>query len=236
MNTAIIVAGGTGERTGLERGKQLAKVAGRPVLHHTLIAFNACSAIDQIVVVVHHERVEEYRASVASVRSEKPVTIIAGGESRQASVAAGLSAAPPSADLICVHDGARPLITPHLIDTAVRALEDAPDLAGIVVGHPAYDTLKLVDAHAGITGTLDRSQVWVAQTPQVFRAAILRQAYASAKAEGISGTDDASLVERQGGAVAMLAGPRDNLKITVPEDLAVAELLLLARGEESSDG
>jgi 2-C-methyl-D-erythritol 4-phosphate cytidylyltransferase len=118
----------------------------------------------------------------------------------------------------------------------VRALEDAPDLAGIVVGHPAYDTLKLVDAHAGITGTLDRSQVWVAQTPQVFRAAILRQAYASAKAEGISGTDDASLVERQGGAVAMLAGPRDNLKITVPEDLAVAELLLLARSEESSDG
>jgi 2-C-methyl-D-erythritol 4-phosphate cytidylyltransferase len=100
-----------------------------------------------------------------------------------------------------------------------------------VVGHPSYDTLKHVDDSGRITGTLDRSVIWAAQTPQVFRAPVLRAAYARAHTEGFAGTDDASLIEHAGGAVRMLAGPRDNLKITVPEDLAVVERTLKARAE-----
>lgn len=234
MNAAIIVAGGTGERTGLAQGKQLTSIAGRPVLHHAIAAFDACAVIDQIVVVVHPDRVNEYRAAaVDTVGSSKVIAVVAGGDTRQASVAAGLDAVPASADIICVHDGARPLITPEVIERALRALQETPDLSGAVVGHPAYDTLKSVDANAGVTGTLDRSRVWVAQTPQVFRAPALRAAYAAAAADGVFGTDDASLVERIGGAIAMVTGPRDNMKITVPEDVALAERLLQAREEES---
>lgn len=237
MNVAIIVAGGTGERTGLGAGKQLALIAGRPVLYHTVVAFDACAAIDRIVVVAHPDRVDEYRvAAIDTVGSGKVAAVVAGGDTRQASVTAGLKAVPISADVICVHDGARPLITPDVIEAALRMLEATPELAGVVVGHPAYDTLKSVDAGAGITGTLDRSRVWVAQTPQVFRAHALRTAYAAAAAEGYVGTDDASLVERMGGALVMFAGPRDNVKITVPEDVLLVEQILRARGEGTSDG
>lgn len=237
MNAAIIVAGGSGERTGLGNGKQLALLGGRPVLQHTVAAFDACAAIDEIVVVVHPDRVDEYRAvAVDPVGSGKIAAVVAGGETRQASVAAGLAAVSTSADVVCVHDGARPLITPDVIADALQMLHATPELAGVVVGHPAYDTLKSVDAGAGITGTLDRSRIWVAQTPQVFRAQSLRAAYAAAEADGFVGTDDASLVERMGDALAMVAGPRDNVKITVPEDVLLVEQMLKARGEETSDG
>lgn len=236
MNAAIIVAGGTGERTGLENGKQLLLVAGRPVLYHAVAAFDACAAIDEIVVVVHPERVDEYRSvAVDPVGSGKVAAVVPGGDSRQASVASGLAAVSSSADVICVHDGARPLITPEVIEAALRMLEATPELTGVVVGHPAYDTLKSVDSAAIITGTIDRSQVWVAQTPQVFRAQALRAAYAAAAADGVVGTDDASLVERAGGVLAMVAGRRDNVKITVAEDVALVERLLEARGEDAGD-
>lgn len=237
MIAAIIVAGGTGERTGLERGKQLARIAGRPVLQHTIAAFDACTVIDEIVVVVHPDRVAEYRTgAVDAVGSCKIAAVVPGGDTRQASVAAGLAAVSPEADTICVHDGARPLILPQTIEGAVRMLESAQSLAGVVVGHLAYDTLKAVDSSGMITATLDRSQIWVAQTPQVFRARALRQAYAAAEAEATTGTDDAMLVERNGGVVAMFAGPRDNVKITVPEDLPIVERLLEAREREVIDG
>lgn len=236
MNAAVIVAGGTGDRLGLEGGKQLATLAGHPVLHHTVAAFARCPAIDEIVVVVHPDRVEEYRsAAVATVGSDKIVAVVPGGPARQDSVAAGLRAVSPSADVICVHDGARPLVTARVIEGAIHALLDDPALSGVVVGHPSYDTLKIVDDRGRVTGTLDRSRVWAAQTPQVFRAGALRDAYASAAAAGITGTDDASLVEHAGGAIAMYPGSRDNLKITVPEDLRVAERLLASRAEENTD-
>ncbi|MGB4442602.1 MAG: 2-C-methyl-D-erythritol 4-phosphate cytidylyltransferase [Coriobacteriia bacterium] len=236
MNAAIIVAGGGGERTGLDGGKQLAAVAGRPVLYHTVSAFVACAAIDAIVVVTHPERVEEYRAAaVAPLGSPKIVGVIGGGGSRQESVARGLAAVPADADVIAVHDGARPLVTPALIAEAIDALDADAALDGVVVGHPSYDTLKLVGARDRVAGTLDRTTVWAAQTPQVFRAPVLRRAYARAEAEGFAATDDASLVERAGGSVRMLAGPRDNIKVTVPEDMLIVERLLRTRVEGAGD-
>lgn len=232
MNAAVIVAGGTGERSGLSSGKQLATVAGSPVLAHTLRVFDRCEAVDEIVVVVHPERIEEYRReAVDPLGSTKVRAVVGGGSTRQQSVAAGLAAVSHEADLIGVHDGARPLITAELVTTMFQTLAAKPSLAGLVVGHPSYDTLKAVDAQRRVLGTQDRSALWAAQTPQVFRAAALRDAYQRADAEDFTGTDDASLVERLGGAVEMFPGPRDNIKVTVPEDLLVVERLLTLRGE-----
>lgn len=232
MNAAVIVAGGSGERSGLSSGKQLARLAGMPVLAHTLRAFIECDAVDTIVVVVHPERVAEYeREAIAPLASEKPIAVVPGGETRPRSVANGLAAVPEESTLIAVHDGARPLIAPALITALFVALAADGTLDGLVVGHPSYDTLKRVDSAGHILGTPDRDTLWAAQTPQVFRAGTLREAYDRALSEGFAGTDDASLVERLGKTVAMFPGPRDNLKITVPEDLLIVERLLALRGE-----
>lgn len=227
---AIIVAGGTGERFGREGGKQLAHVLGASVLGHTLQAFERCGSVDEVVVVVHPDRVAEYAAEAAGI--PKVTGVVAGGDTRQDSVAAGLAALPAAVDVVIVHDGARPLVTPAIIAEAVGYLVTS-GADGVVVGHPAYDTIKRVDADGAIRATEDRSALWVAQTPQVFRASRLRQAFAVAEEEGFVGTDDSSLVERHGGRVVMLLGPRDNLKVTVPEDLPIVERLLEARAEES---
>lgn len=231
MNAAVIVAGGSGERSGLSSGKQLAVIAGRPVLAHTLSAFMGSDLIDEIVVVAHPERVEEYRrVAVDPLGSPKITAVVAGGETRRQSVAAGLAALTPGVELIAVHDGARPLITSALVSSVLAALVADVGLAGLVVGHPAYDTLKTVGTGRSIIGTPDRSAMWVAQTPQVFRAHALLEAY-ERSGEGEPATDDAMLVERNGGHVAMFPGPRDNLKITVPEDLIIVEHLLELRAE-----
>jgi len=231
VNTAVIVAGGSGERLGVPGGKQLAVVAGRPVLAHTLAAFSRCDAIDEIVVVVHPDRIGEYRTSaIDPTDSPKIRAVVGGGLTRQDSVAAGIAAISTATRVIVVHDGARPLVTPELITDAIEALGTDPALGGVVVGHPSYDTLKWVDADGRITGTPDRGVLWAAQTPQVFRAEVLRQAYATAAEGGYSGTDDASLVEHTGWPVRMIAGPRDNIKVTVPEDVLIVERVLEARG------
>ncbi|MHB1136026.1 MAG: 2-C-methyl-D-erythritol 4-phosphate cytidylyltransferase [Coriobacteriia bacterium] len=238
MNTAIIVAGGTGERLGREGGKQLAMVAGLPVLAHAIRALDAASLIDGIVVVVHPERLDQYvHDAVTPTGAAKVLGVVPGGATRAESVRAGLAAAPAESTLILVHDGARPLITSELIDAAIATLEGDRSLDGVVVGHPSYDTLKIVDAEGGVSGTADRTTIWAAQTPQVFRAEALRSAYERARVQGWDGTDDASFVERAGGRIAMHAGPRDNIKVTVPEDLLAADRLLRARrGEHIVDG
>lgn len=232
-NVAIIVAGGDGVRAGLEGGKQLAVVAGRPVVGHTIAAFEACEAIDSIVVVVHPLRVTEYAAAVDRLGAEKVEAIVAGGDTRQDSVSSGLSASPDTADIIVVHDGARPLVTPELIELAVSSLFDDTSTDGVVVGHPSYDTVKSSDDEGFVVRTEDRERLWLAQTPQVFRATALRAAYALASSDGFCGTDDASVVEHAGGRIRLLLGPRDNMKVTVPEDLVVVERLLLERRLDS---
>lgn len=225
---AIIVAGGTGERFGSAAGKQLAEAAGRPLLSWSVAAFERCSSVDAIIVVAHPDRLEEY---AAAVHGDKLLGVVAGGETRQDSVANGLAAIPGGADVVAVHDGARPLVVPETIASAVALLGEDGDLDGAVVGHPMFDTVKRTTPDGTVIGTLDRSDLWVVQTPQVFRARVLRDAYARASAEGFSGTDDASLVEHAGGRVRMVTGPRENIKVTVAGDLAVVEAVLRARGE-----
>jgi 2-C-methyl-D-erythritol 4-phosphate cytidylyltransferase len=229
MRAAIVVAGGTGERFGRTGGKQLARVAGTAVVVRSVAAVTAAEAIDTVVLVCHPDHVAEFRSAVEDALGVGALgAVVPGGPTRQRSVAAGLAAVSDSATVIAVHDGARPLVEPAVIDAAVAALEMG-GVDGVVIGHPAFDTLKVVDEGHRVVDTPDRSTLWVAQTPQVFAADVLRRAYARAEAEGFEGTDDASLVERIGGTVLMAEGPRWNIKVTLPEDLGVVEALLAER-------
>lgn len=232
--TAIVCAGGSGERLGLAGGKQLALVAGRPVLAWTIEALDATEEVDHIVLVCPADRIDEYRtAAVESVAPSTPVTYAPSGPSRQASVASGIAVAPAEAEILLVHDGARPLVTPAIVASTIAALDADPLAVGAVVGQPAIDTLKIANGDI-IDETPDRSKYWAVQTPQTFRAAALRAAYAQADADGFIGTDDAAVVEHAGGRVLLVEGPRDNIKVTVAEDVALVEATLAFRASEEA--
>jgi 2-C-methyl-D-erythritol 4-phosphate cytidylyltransferase len=232
---AIIVAGGSGERLGRPGGKQLAPVLGQPVLSWTLAAFDAVPQVDLIIVVCHPQRIDEYRrTAINPVCPTTPVHFAAGGDTRQASVANGLAMVPGTAEIVLVHDGARPLVTSELIVDALEALAADPTASGLAVGYPAVDTLKIVSGDT-IAETPDRSRYWAIQTPQIFSASVLRHAYQAAEKDGFLGTDDASLVERLGERVVVFEGPRDNIKVTVAEDLLFVEAALKGRGEGSEE-
>ncbi len=226
---AVILAGGSGDRFGRPGGKQIFEIAGRPLLSWSIAAFDEVEEVGLIVVVCHPDRIDEYRElAVEPFGFVTPVVMVAGGDIRQESAFNGVAAVPDTFEFIAVHDGARPLVSPKLINHAINVLKGSVEAAGAVVGHPSIDTLKVVEGET-IAGTPDRSLFWVAQTPQVFRADILRRAYMVALAEGFVGTDDSSLVERLNERVLIVEGPRDNIKVTVPEDKATVESALLAR-------
>jgi len=228
---AVVLAGGSGERFGSAEGKQIAVIAGLPVMSWSIRALDA-AGVDSIVVVCHPERVAEYRSTaVEPLELVAPVTFAAGGSTRQASAAAGVSVIPSDTDVVLFHDGARPLIEPETVRGCVDALLGSPDVDGVVVGHPATDTVKMVDGRT-ITETPDRSRIWAVQTPQAFRVPAFRAALAAAEKDGFIGTDDASLVERVGGKVDVFCGPRDNIKVTVAEDVIFVEAVLARRAKK----
>lgn len=228
---AIVVAGGTGERFGCDSGKQLFPLAGMPALSWSILAVDRCPLISVIIIVCPQDRVDEYRSMAVDILKPlaKPVLFAQGGATRRQSVAAGLAAVPQEAETIVVHDGARPLAATELFSDAIRELEGS-EADGLVVGHPSIDTLKIVDDRT-VVETPDRSRFWAVQTPQVFRASALRRAHKLAEECGRDGTDDASLIEAAGGRVIVLEGPRDNTKLTLAEDVAFAEAVLIRRAE-----
>lgn len=215
---AIILAGGQGERFGREGGKQLVEIASKPVLTWSAEAFDAVGDIGLIVVVCPEDRQDEYlQAAIDPFPFVTPVVLAPAGEIRQESAFSGLEYIPEDFEFVILHDGARPLISPDMIEHTINTLKGNLDADGVVVAHPSIDTLKVVE-NGVIVGTPDRTVFWNAQTPQVFRAGIYRRAHASALADGFVGTDDSSLIERLGGRVLVVQGKRDNLKLTVPED------------------
>lgn len=233
MNAAIIAAGGVGRRFGAASGKQLARVAGLPVLAHTLLAFERCDAVDAVVVVTHPDHVERCRIeAVDAIAAKKVVAVVPGGETRRASVAAGIAALPVGVEAVAVHDGARAAVRPSTIAAAFVELAAHPEADGVVVGTPCFDTVKQVDECDRIVATPDRSRLWIAQTPQVFRMRALARAHQRASAERFEGTDDAAIVEHAGGTVRMLEGSRWNIKVTVAEDIEILEVLLGRSGQE----
>ena len=231
---AVIVAGGCGSRFGNARGKLLVDVAGRPLLTWAVEAFDRSALTDAIVVVCQEERTDEMRrCAIEPFGFSSPVSFAPAGGTRQDSSRAGvMAAAAGSFDIVAIHDGARPLIRPETIDAALGMLEAAPELDGVVCGQPAVDTLKLMDGER-IESTPPRSSYWTVQTPQIFRVPAMLSAYELADAEGFAGTDDSSVVERAGGNVVCMQSPRDNIKVTMPEDLFMADALLRARLEQA---
>ena len=215
---AIVLAGGSGERFGRSDGKQLVKIAGKPVLTWSCEAFDAVGDVGLIVVVAPEDRREEYLANaIDPFPFVTPVVMATAGSIRQESAFSGLEQVPDDFEFVVLHDGARPLISPDLIAHTINILKGSVDADGAVVAHPSIDTLKVVE-NGVIVGTPDRTVFWNAQTPQVFRSGIYRRAHASALADGFVGTDDSSLIERLGGKVLVVEGKRDNIKLTVPED------------------
>ncbi len=224
---ALVPAAGSGSRLGSARPKPFVPLAGRPLLAHTLARLERVPLVEAIVVVVAEDQVEACRSEVIRPFGlARVAAVVPGGAERQDSVRAGLAALPDWADVVLVHDGARPLVPPEVVEAVARAA--AASGAATAAVRPK-DTVR---DDAG--RTLDRARLWLVQTPQGFRPALLREAHVRAAADGHTGTDDASLVERLGRAVAVVPGSYRNLKITTREDLAVAEALLAEEAEREA--
>jgi len=222
----LIACAGSGRRMGAERNKLLLEVAGRPVLAWTLEAALASASIRWIGVVGQPIDQADILAMVEAANPQKPVAWIQGGDTRQDSVCNGLAALPADARSVLIHDGARCLVEPGLIDRCAAAVDGG---AAVIAAAPVTDTIKRVDDQGLIQDTPDRSHLWGAQTPQGFPVEQLRQAHTRARAEGWSVTDDASLFERLGWAVSVMESSPANIKITTPFDLTIAEAVLAAR-------
>ena len=215
---AVLVAAGEGARLGADRPKAFVGLGDEVMLARSLRMLDDHPALDGIVVVVPEGWEEPATLLADDLAATKVAVAVMGGPSRAESVAAGLAAVPEEADLILVHDAARPFAAPELVSRVLEALGEAD---GAVPGTPLTDTVKRVDADR-IVETLDRTRLVAVQTPQGFRADVLRRAFAQAGDRLAAATDCAALVEAAGGSVAVVPGDADNLKVTTPADLAEA--------------
>ena len=216
-NYAVVVAAGRGVRMGAAVNKVLLPLCGEPVIRHAVRAFCEADEIDGVVVVASADETEQMRAALCGL--EKVCAIVPGGSTRQESVKNGLDALPKEARIALVHDGARPLISRELIARCIRQTEDC---GSAVVCTPVTDTVK-VEKDGCVVRTLDRSQLRTVQTPQCFFAGELKAAYEAAARDGVSVTDDASVMEHAGHSVHLLESSEVNFKLTTPEDLRRAE-------------
>ncbi len=221
MNTAIIAAAGRGQRFNSDVPKQFIEISGKQIVVHSIERFASCDLIDSIIVIVHEDEVERF-SDLPAVRSVTKITaIVAGAYTRSASVFAGLSAVDPATEIVAIHDGARPLVTPEEIK---RTIERARETGAACLTAPVIDTIKEVD-EGWIMGTIDRRMLRRAMTPQAFRYSLLMQAF-EGRDLGDEITDECYLVEQLGHKIASVPGGSRNIKITHPEDLKLAELFL----------
>jgi len=220
LAVAVVPAGGQGVRLGARTPKQYLSLQGVPLLVHTLRALGRARSVGSIVVAVPGDRVESTRALLARHRVARLMAVVAGGADRQESVWNGLQAAPPDAAWVVVHDAVRPFLAPALVDAVLAA---AREMGAATCGMAVRETVKRA-REGRVESTLDRQGLWLVQTPQAFRRALLWEAHEKARRDGYLGTDDAALVERLGAPVAMVPGSAKNLKITTRDDLRVARL------------
>ncbi len=219
---AVVPAAGQGERLGKDVPKSLVLLRGRPLVQYPLEVLQQVPEVETIVVAVPPSGVDAVRHLAESARLSKVVAVVPGGPDRQASVARGLAALPPGPDVVLVHDGVRPFLTPSLVRAvAEAAARDGSATAAV----PLAETVKSGERGWVVT-TLDRSHLYSIQTPQAFRRTLLEEAHREAERQGFRGTDDAALVERLGHRVRLVPGSPRNLKVTVPEDLSLAEAIL----------
>jgi 2-C-methyl-D-erythritol 4-phosphate cytidylyltransferase len=222
MTIALILAAGSGERLGAGRPKALVELAGRPLVQWSIDALGDVGGVEKIVL-----------ALPPGTRAPPGVTAVDGGAVRSDSVRRALAAA-GSGDPVLVHDAARPLLTAELARAVIAALETDQSADGAIAAVPMTDTVKRVDGMGAVSQTLERSELWAVQTPQVFRRAALERALAVPEEVLAQATDDAWLLERGGRKVIVVRASEENLKVTTPLDLEVAEMLLTRRLREAS--
>lgn len=224
LTSAIIAAAGSGTRMKSDISKQFISVGGIPVIVRTLSAFDAADEIDEVIVVTKSEDIPTILDMTKKYNIKKVVSVICGGETRQASVRLGLEEI--KGELVLIHDGARPFVTPEQINSVAMALYDTDAAA---LGTPVKDTLKEVTADGFISGTHDRSSLYSIQTPQGFKSNTLRFAHKTAEINNISVTDDCALCENIGIKIKIIEGSSSNIKITTPDDLSLAEGIIKGR-------
>jgi 2-C-methyl-D-erythritol 4-phosphate cytidylyltransferase len=224
MLTAIIVAAGDSRRMGFD--KLFVAIAGKPVIAHTIRAFERARCVDGIIVVAREDRHDEIKTIVHDEDLKKVRSIIRGGEHRQDSVRAGLGHLEPAVRHVAVHDAARPLITPEQIE---RVFQHCLKHGAAAAAEPINDTLKRANSDLLVTGSVDRHQLYAMQTPQIFDRQLIEEAYRAVYAENVSVTDEVSAVERLGRKVALVVNDDFNFKITYPRDLPLAEFVLNQR-------
>jgi 2-C-methyl-D-erythritol 4-phosphate cytidylyltransferase len=228
---AVIVSAGKGQRfmegksIRPDRGKkQFQLLAGKPILAHTLDKFEVCPLIQSIFLVVGKEDMDHcLKEIVEKYRYRKISQLIPGGMRRQDSVKNGIDALSNDAEIVVIHDGVRPFVTKAMIEESIHS---AIRFGAAVVAMPVKETIKMAQSNGTVVKTLDRESLWQIQTPQAFRAHLIKEAFLKAAEDGFIGTDDASLVERMGVKVHLLPGSYTNIKITTIEDLMLAHLFL----------
>ena len=230
FNSAIIVAAGSGTRMELPDGqtKQMLMIGGMPVIVRTVMQFEKCDDINEIILVVKREEFDEYKRFYKEYNFKKVTHIVAGGETRQKSVLNGLTRVSEIADFVTIHDGVRCLVTPGMISDVCTFAYHYGAASAV---KRITDTVKSSDDGSFITETVDRDKIFQAQTPQIFKYDTYRAAALSAKKDGFEATDDNSLVERMKFKIYMCDVGNENIKITTNEDIYFAEAILKKRGE-----
>ena len=224
MVSAVIVAAGKGIRMNDTVQKQYLPLAGRPVLSYTLAVFDGCDLISKIFLVVPQKDFDYCRNNILPML-KKEINLVAGGKERQDSVYNGLIAVGENNGIVIIHDGVRPFANKEMIESCVRG---AIKHGACIIGVPVQDTLKRISRSGDIEKTIERNNIWLAQTPQAFKYNIIKKAHEYARIKGYAGTDDATLVEKTGNFVKIIKGSKNNIKITTREDLKIAEIMLRA--------
>lgn len=222
----LIPAAGMGKRMGSDRNKLLLTLLEKPLLAWTLLAAEASKKIQWIGIIGQSQDFPEFELILSSLMLTKPIHLIQGGDTRQASVFNGLKALPQDANFVLIHDGARCLATPDLLD---RCADFMQTCSGMIAAVPVKDTIKIVNCDRQIENTPDRRYLWAAQTPQGFDVALLKECHQKGEELGWEVTDDAALFEKCQLPVQIVEGEETNLKITTPVDLAIAEFILRQR-------
>lgn len=224
----IIAAAGSSTRMGADMDKQFVRVGGRPLLWHSVQQLSKVPGVRQILVTVSPSNEARVKDLLRETLRDIPWMVVRGGSERQHSIRNAALLTEASADLVLVHDGARPFVDPGTIR---RSLDAAAQHGAAIVAVPVKDTIKEADSSEVVAKTLDRRFLWQVQTPQVFRRELLLKAHEQAEADGILATDDAALVERIGASVHLVRGSHLNLKVTTPEDVLLAEAVAAGKEE-----
>jgi 2-C-methyl-D-erythritol 4-phosphate cytidylyltransferase len=222
----LIPAAGMGRRMGSDRNKLLLRLQDKPLLAWTLLAAEASGTISWIGIMGQSSDFPDFKEIIAELKLTKPILLVIGGNTRQESVYNGLQALPSEAERVLIHDGARCLATPELLDRCSEALQTCQ---GLIAAIPVKDTIKVVDETKTIRATPDRRNLWAAQTPQGFEVELLKHCHERGRKLGWEVTDDAALFEKCQLPVKIVEGEETNLKVTTPVDLAIAEFILRQR-------